>query len=661
MNDLLSEWISILIRTTLIVAAAALLAAALLWLLRVRSPAVHRFVWLVVLLQGWVVSPWAITWTIAPTVASVEQPPQREGAESAAMTAGLDNVLYDEDRSDNCSEPVAAANDVSAGAVTTPIETSLGLSLPPWQTALAVVWLAGILLVALRFAWRYWQFVRSLPASLAADAHWQQQADAVGRELGLGRSIPLHITESLGPALCRLPGGYRLLVPAPVWRQLSAAQRQAVLRHELAHYLRGDVWKSLLVRILALPHWFNPFAWWAAQQFEESAEWACDGYALRGQPADAPAYARALLSFNEPDYSFSSLHAAARGGPLAQRVRRLLSPLDTEESPMKRMSIIGLSLLLASLGLFQLRFVAAEPPASDASDSTAPAPERPTPATDTATADPFAAQSGSAPATDTATADPFAARTGSAPAAELEPLVTAAGKQDENVERSSPDKNGHTDGAPPLATKSGSNVPSSRQRYNTSDVADYYGTRLLDLRNRTADREAVVDMSRVFKASRIFKQRTEALKAKVSSADQSMKQKRKAIESLQGVLKAPETNREAKVAIERTLQELAQGMQHEAQLSRQALIQEEATIYNEVYDQVVAEIARYAKENGIRLVRRSQSVVRRDEQIDPTDHQAVIKRMNRDIIYVESEQLDITDAIIARLNGRTAKAGESTR
>jgi len=75
----------------------------------------------------------------------------------------------------------------------------------------------------------------------------------------------------MGPVLCRLPGGWELLLPLDLWRRLTPAGRLAVLRHELAHLKRADAWKSLLVRLLAVPHWFNPAAWWAVHKFDEAA------------------------------------------------------------------------------------------------------------------------------------------------------------------------------------------------------------------------------------------------------------------------------------------------------------------------------------------------------------------------------------------------------
>ena len=89
---------------------------------------------------------------------------------------------------------------------------------------------------------------------------------------------------------------YRLIVPADAWRTLEQSQRLLILRHELAHIERHDVWKSLAMRILALPHWFNPLVWHIVRRFDESTEWACDEAAAGAAPDRIPDYARACCN-----------------------------------------------------------------------------------------------------------------------------------------------------------------------------------------------------------------------------------------------------------------------------------------------------------------------------------------------------------------------------
>jgi beta-lactamase regulating signal transducer with metallopeptidase domain len=79
-----------------------------------------------------------------------------------------------------------------------------------------------------------------------------------------------------------------------------------------------------VARVLALPQWFNPFAWWAVRNFDEGAEWACDEAARRACPEDTPAYGRALLALGAGQATLGLLNPAAHGRGLALRIRRRL-------------------------------------------------------------------------------------------------------------------------------------------------------------------------------------------------------------------------------------------------------------------------------------------------------------------------------------------------
>ena len=133
------------------------------------------------------------------------------------------------------------------------------------------------------------------------------------------------------------------------------------MRHELAHLRRGDLLKSILVRLLMLPHWFNPLAWLAVRRFDEAAEWACDEAAKGADFEGCRAYAAALLQLDAACGPRLSFHAAAPGRGLSLRVQRLLNPQVKEDSIMKKTTILAVALGLALVCLVRLDLVAKEP------------------------------------------------------------------------------------------------------------------------------------------------------------------------------------------------------------------------------------------------------------------------------------------------------------
>ena len=89
------------------------------------------------------------------------------------------------------------------------------------------------------------------------------------------------------------------------------------------------------MRILALPHWFNPLVWHIVRRFDESAEWACDEAAADAAPERVPDYARALLQLGHRAEPVFFAAPAARALGLAHRIRRLLTPAANKGTKMK--------------------------------------------------------------------------------------------------------------------------------------------------------------------------------------------------------------------------------------------------------------------------------------------------------------------------------------
>ncbi|MBA4106755.1 MAG: hypothetical protein C0485_13445 [Pirellula sp.] len=345
-----------LLRTTLATSAAALAAWALLAWLRIDAPRIHRIAWLLVIAQGWLFFPLTIE-------IETESPPTTTTKRAAGLVpAGIterSSIAFLTEAL-RCREPFATSDSPLMDARQSPKALD-PLSLPIIAIA---SWLLGAITLAAIAVYRYWQVLRTLPlGSPPDDPAWQAEWHAARTAAQLRRRQPvdLRITTSLGPLLHWAPWAYLILVPRPLWTALAAPQRQAILRHELAHLRRGDLWKSLAIRILALPQWFNPLAWRAIRRFDEAAEWACDDAAAATTDGRLT-FAESLLQSAEYAVPFPASAPAARG-VLTRRTHRLVSPRFKEESKMK---LLVPPLLLLLLAMFQTlrieRVVADETP-----------------------------------------------------------------------------------------------------------------------------------------------------------------------------------------------------------------------------------------------------------------------------------------------------------
>ncbi|NKF49235.1 M56 family metallopeptidase [Shewanella sp. WXL01] len=82
--------------------------------------------------------------------------------------------------------------------------------------------------------------------------------------------------------------------------QLSKAQQQAVLEHELFHFKRKDPLCNGLAYLLASLLWFNPITWMAYKRFRDDQELSCDAQVTADMSAESKiAYSRALLAYSQ--------------------------------------------------------------------------------------------------------------------------------------------------------------------------------------------------------------------------------------------------------------------------------------------------------------------------------------------------------------------------
>lgn len=325
-----------LARTTLVTSATVILALWLLWVLRIRSPRWHRAAWLLVLAQGWLLVPF----------------PWRIEADAPTPTAAIVPTI-------KTTHAAAAQMPVPLVPHATVVEP---FDVVPFLTGWSlVVWLVGITTLVVVGAWRYLKlFAAGRPGEPAVEREWLDEWDQVRESSTLRKPAEFRTTRKLGPLVCWVPWVFLVLVPRAVWGSLTRADRLAILRHELAHCERGDLWKNLAVRLLALPQWFNPLVWLAVRRFEEAGEWACDDRVASG--TGAMEYAKTLVHIADLPAVLPSGAVGMASGPLSRRVRRLVHFSNKE---VREMRGFILPVLLVAVGVLQVvrieRVVAEEP------------------------------------------------------------------------------------------------------------------------------------------------------------------------------------------------------------------------------------------------------------------------------------------------------------
>lgn len=180
-------------------------------------------------------------------------------------------------RSDEAQTPVTGKPRAQlAGDVASEIRITL-------PVMLSAIWLSGMALggglLALSMLRLHWLRLRSRTTEHAALV---EALDRARKEAGLavGR-VHLHLGD---PGIMPMMWGWRqivILLPheAEDWPQ---ERLDLVLRHELAHAVRGDAPVSLACWLAMLPLWWHPLAWVALRMLSRLREEACDEQVMRG-------------------------------------------------------------------------------------------------------------------------------------------------------------------------------------------------------------------------------------------------------------------------------------------------------------------------------------------------------------------------------------------
>lgn len=196
---------------------------------------------------------------------------------------------------------------------------------------LMALWLAGVVLLLITWAWRHARLRRQwLEGAIEAPPWLRARCARAAARLGLRKAPSLRLSSRVeGIAVVGL---WRPTIVAPrrFLTELTRAELDAVLLHELAHVRRRDAWRAAAALALQIAYWFHPAAWLIRRRLEALREIACDARAATAL-GDRRQYARALVRVAE-----SRWPAPAPGLALLRRRRQLVERLERLTADSRR-------------------------------------------------------------------------------------------------------------------------------------------------------------------------------------------------------------------------------------------------------------------------------------------------------------------------------------
>ncbi len=225
----------------------------------------------------------------------------------------------------------------------------------PWGMTLGetlgAVWLIGIGLLLMAFLWKLLQLngiISRAKPSVPGD-YLSRHYERVARELGYLGNATIAITEDFSTAVSVGVFHPIILIPGKMM-DYPEKELQCVIRHELMHYLRGDVCKQWALSVVQCLFWWNPVVHYLKHGVEEMLELECDERSCQGMDEEERlAYLGAIQKVladdgkNEPKLGMG--YGTSHAGEFMKR--RFLAVLD----PVQKQSI-GVTYLLAFLSVF---------------------------------------------------------------------------------------------------------------------------------------------------------------------------------------------------------------------------------------------------------------------------------------------------------------------
>ena len=254
---------------------------------------------------------------------------------------------------------VTAQNEVITNAVTDDdseplLHSALAVVAPaaPW---IALAYVVGAACFLLRLSAALWDGHRlRVPTAPVTDAKLLQLIADQADRLRL-RCVPV-VGYCERVAVPTVLGVLRpvVLLPVPVMTGLTPDEFAAIIRHELAHIRRYDLWMNLLQRVIESLLFFHPVVWWISRQISAEREVCCDDLVV-SSGCEPMRYAGALLRVAEMCATWSkpgapALTATGDKTPLLERrIERLMNWSHTPRLQLTHAGMAGVMVAFVSV------------------------------------------------------------------------------------------------------------------------------------------------------------------------------------------------------------------------------------------------------------------------------------------------------------------------
>ncbi len=199
----------------------------------------------------------------------------------------------------------------------------LSLYIPMFLNAASVAYLV-LLIFPTYETFRNWQFILFIKQKglKIAPLNNRLYIHKTSIQLGIFKTVKVYISDFIKSPVTLGFLKPVILLPVAALNNLSSTQIEAVLLHELAHIRRHDYLINLLLTIMHVILYFNPFFKFFIKRIEIERENCCDEMVVQFE-YDRFEYASALLQLEKNAGAYHFAMAAANSNHLLHRIQKI--------------------------------------------------------------------------------------------------------------------------------------------------------------------------------------------------------------------------------------------------------------------------------------------------------------------------------------------------
>ena len=214
-------------------------------------------------------------------------------------------------------------------------------SIEPFQIAF-IVWLIGAIIFLTFHLIKHLSFVKRA-------VRWgkiienNSILESLKSEMGISKHIALIQCEGIGSPTMLGFIKPQILLPTA---DLPQNQLRFILKHELIHYKRGDIYYKCLVLVATAIHWFNPIIYMAAKAINAQCELSCDAEVIKNaDDSIRQQYSEAIIGVVRYQSDFKTALSTTFYGGKKSMKNRIYTIMDNRK---KRIGAVVMFLVLAA-------------------------------------------------------------------------------------------------------------------------------------------------------------------------------------------------------------------------------------------------------------------------------------------------------------------------